>query len=339
VFVDNAIIAAAPETPQIMLGDEPMNLNAHGIQVAPDGSRVAYTLIDAEGRIRFYTLDTRDGAQQLHNDMPNVNVIGPRFSPNSQELAVAVIDQNNMPDGWQLQVKGPNPDSVRVLEQFVRSSPSDHLAPLSPIAWTENGLYVERLLWASDAPPHGIVRVDPQSGEMQVLNDEDHIRAEISPDGTRAARLTGILPMGPDVDAERNLSIVDLQSGQEQPLFTGEEFWVPMMRWAPDGTRLMYAKQNGMAGLIGELVITGPDGSNQQTLAFGEGGVPGALQDAAWRDADTLLLLVADGNNTLHLYELPVDNLSASALQELGSFGGSQVQGVMPRILYVPRLN
>lgn len=337
VLVDNVAVAAAPGAPQIILAQGGLHLNPFGIQAAPDGSRIAYTVNDDQGRIRFQTLDTRTGVQQVFADVPNVGIVGPRFSPDGTQLAYTMIDQSGAQGVWQLQIVGPRADDVRILQRFVQSSPNDHLMPLTPIAWTANGLLVERLLWSSDAPPHGITRVDPTSGDMVTLNDEDHIRVEIAPNGQRAAQLTGILPMGPDVDAKTDFAVIDLQSGQAQTLIKDAKIWIATLRWSPDASRLLYTRQADMSGLVTALVVMAADGSGEQVLPIGGAGVRGVLYDAVWRDNDTILLLAGDSENKLHLYQVATNNFKPDALQEVGELEGPKTQGVTPRILYIPK--
>lgn len=338
VFVDNAVIAAtdALPHPQVILGDDPMMLNAMAIQAAPDGSRFVYSLADAMGQNRFFVVDAQTGGQTVLNDIPNVHIVGARFSPDGQQLAFTRIDQSKMPYAWQLETMGAQASDSRVLTQYVLQGPADHLKPLSPFGWAANGIFVEQLLWNADALPHGIARVNPQDGSTQALNDEDHIRAEISADGTRAAVLTGILPMGPDVDWKVSLTTLDLETGAATPLITDGKFWVQGVRWAPDAKHLLYLKQANLGLPFNELVVTTPDGTGEQTLLMGENGVPRILHDAAWSGNNTLLLLISDATNQLRLYEATVDALNADALREVAVFEGGQLPNVPPRILYVP---
>jgi dipeptidyl aminopeptidase/acylaminoacyl peptidase len=335
IFADTSVIAAAPGAPKIVLGDDPFTLNPQWIQVARNGSRIGYTVANNQGQVRFQTIDVRNGAQHVFADDPRVTIVSPRFSPDGSQLAYSKIDQRQQPDSWQFEIAGATPEQVQVLTRWVRSQPSDHLEPLAPIAWTPNGLYVERLLWFSDAPGHGIARVSPTDGSAQSIVDTDHLRTEISPNGLRAAELTGILPMGPDVDSKVTLKTIDLQTGQATPIVTDGEFWTSLMRWSPDASRLLYSKQMDLANPIDEIVITAPDGSGTTNIAFGADGLPGILHDAAWQDNNTLLLLIT-AESQLRLYRVPADNLQAELLVELGTFEGGNIQGVPPRILYVP---
>jgi Tol biopolymer transport system component len=336
VFADTAIVAAAPGAPKIVLGDDPFMLNSQGIQVAQNGSRIGYTLANNQGQVRYQTIGVRNGAQHVFADDPRVTLVSPRFSPDGSRMAYSRIDQRQQPDAWQFEIAGATPEQVQVLTRWVRSQASDHIEPLAPMAWTPNGIYVERLLWFSDAPGHGIARVNPTDGSAQSIVDTDHLRVEIAANGLRAAELTGILPMGPDVDSKVSLKTIDLQTGQATPIVTDGEFWIPFMRWSPDASRLLYSKQIDLANPIDELVVSAPDGSGAVSIPVGEGGLPGILHDAAWRDNQTLLLLMTDADGTLRLYQAAADNVEADALQELAAFKGGQLQGVPPRILYVP---
>jgi hypothetical protein len=195
---------------------------------------------------------------------------------------------------------------------------------------------VTQVLWFSDAPQHGIARVNPTDGSAQAILDTDHLRAEVSPNGERAAVLTGILPMGPDVDSKVTLQTIDLQTGEATPIVTDGEFWIALMRWSPDASRLLYAKQIDLANPIDELVVSAPDGSGVVSIPVGEGGLPGIVHDAAWSDNNTLLLLMTDADGQLRLYQAAADHVQADALEELATFEGGDLPGVPPRIVYVP---
>jgi Tol biopolymer transport system component len=334
--VDNVVIAATPRVPQLIIGQDPQQLQTFAVQAAPDGSRLAFLEYNNEGRARFQTLDTRSGAQRTYGDAAGIAYVSPRFSPDSQQLAYTMIDQSTPQWYWQLQIVGPAHDDVHILQRGVQDPAMHGFKPLVPLAWTSTGLLAQELLWASDAPPHGITHVDTATGKLTTVYDEDYLRAEIAPNGSHAAVLTGILPMGPDVESQVSVSVLDIGSGESKPVLQDGKFWIPTLRWSPDAQRLLYTKQGDMGALITALVVLNADGTNEQTLPIGGSGVRGILKDAAWRDNNTLLLLIADNENKLHLYSLALDNLQPNALQEVAAFDGPKSEGITPRILYVP---
>lgn len=336
VLVDNVVIAAAPNLPQLILGQNPQQLQTFAVQVAPDGSRIAFVEYNNQGRARFQTLDTRTGTQRIYSDAASISIVSPRFSPDSTQLAYTMIDQSGGQAVWQLQIVGPGEDEVKILQREVQDATSHGLKPLVPLAWESVGLFTQQLLWGSDAPPLGITHVEPRSGKLTSVYDKDYLRAEISPNGTRAALLTGILPMGPDVESQVTVAILNIPKGESKTLLQDAKFWIPTLRWSPDASRFLYTRQADAGGLITALVVMNADGSREQALAIGGSGVRGILKDAAWRDNNSLFLLIADNESALHLYSLALDNFTADALQELGVFDAPKTEGIVPRILYVP---
>jgi Tol biopolymer transport system component len=342
IISSNVVQAAAPGTPEIVLAPNPESVNAFNVQVAPDGSRIAFTEFTNEGRARFGVLNAQTGEKLQLGDVFNSAFVSPRFSPDSRRLAYTMIDQSDpAKSSWQLQIVGPADDEVKILKREVTDPPATHtLQPLAPVAWTPDGIYVEQLLWNSDAPPQNLSLVNPESGDVQLISDKQYMRMLVSPDGKLGARVTGIFAMGPDVQGETTLTMLDLATGRETPLFEKQSFWMPVLRWSPDSERLVYARQAGVgSGLVTALNVIAADGTGEQTLAIGGTGVRGQLRDAAWLDAETLLLLVHESDNKVRLYSLPLATLNREAMQEIAEFdpppSGNPNQEM--RILYVPQ--
>ncbi len=67
---------------------------------------------------------------------------------------------------------------------------------LRPIAWTASGLLADRILWASDAPPHELVLLNPADGSIAPLRAGTHTQVAASPDGARIAMVSGNMAIG-----------------------------------------------------------------------------------------------------------------------------------------------
>ncbi len=332
---DNAIVAANAQTQHVILTDNPETLNPIAMQVAPDGARFAYMLFDQTGRVRFFVTDAETGAQQTLAEGRNTGIVGARFSPDGKQIAYTVIDQSNPAQGkWELRVHDFETQASRVLEQFQQTSPNDSLKPLGAFAWTNAGLFVEQYLWNSDAPPQGIMRMDPQSGQMHSVTSESHLRAEISPNAQHIARVTGITPLGPDAILQTSLSILNVNDGGMKMVAQNAPNWISIVRWSPDGTRLLFSKQSNLTDSPTELVIARADGTIEQTLPIPK--ARGTLKDAAWRDDGTLLLLFVPDTKELHLYQAATDHWNADAWNRLAVLEGSSRPFANTRIVYVP---
>jgi Tol biopolymer transport system component len=205
---------------------------------------------------------------------------------------------------------------------------------LAPLAWTPAGLVVERIFWATDAPPQELIVVDPTDGSVQSLRNASHLQAVPSPDGSKVALVKGEVPIGGTPAFE--IAILDIASGNETTIVLSRQGLVKALRWSPDGARLLYAMSETYDTLVTSVVALDADGSNQQQVDFGATGFELAVHDLAWRDAETPLVLVTNQMGQIELNALPLDSFDATGLQSLGTFEGDAGDQA-PQILYVPR--
>jgi hypothetical protein len=205
---------------------------------------------------------------------------------------------------------------------------------LAPLGWTPAGLVVERIFWATDAPPQELIVVDPTDGSVQSLRNASHLQAVPSPDGSKVALVKGEVPIGGTPAFE--IAILDIASGNETTIVLSRQGLVKALRWSPDGARLLYAMSETYDTLVTSVVALDADGSNQQQVDFGATGFELAVHDLAWRDAETPLVLVTNQMGQIELNALPLDSFDATGLQSLGTFEGDAGDQA-PQILYVPR--
>ena len=110
---------------------------------------------------------------------------------------------------------------------------------LIPIAWTEQGLFAQQVLWGTDAPPQGIVRLDPTTGAIALVSQLDHLNAVISHDGKQLALVSGSAPISEQPST--GITVLDLASGQATPIVPEQPQLISALSWSGDGTQILYA--------------------------------------------------------------------------------------------------
>jgi dipeptidyl aminopeptidase/acylaminoacyl peptidase len=297
------------------------------VQVAPNGSLLAYAELSASGRFeRLVGVTARTGARRVLHTAAGANILQPVFAPDSGTLAFSVVAG----EGWQLKALDLRSGRVRVLRQGTLRA-----RMLTPIAWTPAGLIANQILWASDAPAQGLFLVDGARGTVRALNDADHLTAVPSADGKRIAIVSGVdLPAGPGVATDMTISILNLDTGGARAIVVHSPVHLGSLAWAPDGSKLLYIATNS-ATRVRTLHVVNADGSGDQTLAFSPTGRQGELRDARWQGSGTMLVL-AGGERSVQLYTAPSRGLKAAGLRQVGSFPGVSRQATA-QIVYVPR--
>ena len=298
------IMAQGSAQPQIIdLQGEGEPIGPGPVEIAPDGSYIAYT-VSAPGRIGLELLNIQTAEKQF---VPDVT-FGAPFSPDSRSLVYSIAGLSD----WQLLARDLQSDEARVLQA------GQGTGALRPITWTPAGILAEEILMFSDAPPQGLVLVEPAGGTAQPIRTEDHIQAVSTLDGSKVALVTGRLGLGEPGVA--GLAILDVETGDEVVVVPETTGLIPGVRWSPDGSRLIYSSTADYDTPVTSLHLIAADGSDGRKFDLAEAGVAGTLRDIAWRDDATLLLLVADGAGQLHLYELSAETLDAAGMQEIGAF-------------------
>ena len=293
---------------------------------APDGSYMAY--VDLQDRLTL--LDLSGSARRIPEDR-DIHPVGYSFAPDSRSLAFTLTDGQS----WQLQVLDLATNDVRTLREGSSFPTGDgpSLTP-RPLAWTADGLIVDQIVWASDAPPSDLTLIDVAGGGERVLHQGPHIQAIPTADGAKIALVTGELRIGEPPTVA--IKVLDLASGGETEIAPTQQGLVRALRWSPDGALLLYALSADYSSLVRSVAAVNADGSNAQQVDFGAQGFELNVHDVAWRDAATALVLATNQMGQVELSQLPLDSFDVTGLRPLGDFG-RPAEGQIPQILYVPR--
>ena len=303
---------------------------AYQFAVAPDGSYMAY--ISQEGM--FAVIDMRTGSDVIGDEEGMIQTVGHVFSPDSRSLALTQLAENNT---WRLQLRDLESGAIRTLIEgpIHASTPNDTLPLLPrPVAWTPNGLVVEDLLWASDAPPRNIALVNPADGSKRVLREDAHVNVYPSHDGTKVAVVTGALRLGEPPTT--GIEILEVASGQQQAILPVQQRLVRKISWSPDDQKLLYALSADYQAPATTIHARNADGSGEQVLDIGTPDSKAAYGDIAWQDNQVALLLSPETDGYAHLYALPLDAFDITGLQPVAAFEHHQANQAPPEIIYTP---
>jgi Tol biopolymer transport system component len=330
VFAGGRVVALAPGSPSINLKEKGSDFigNPGDVQVAPDASMLAYTgLVQSPGMQQVILVDLRSGKRQaLH---PGMTSLGAHFSPDGRSLAYTLTESTSKGHRWQLLVRDLVSGATRTLQKGESQEPE----MLVPNRWTTNGLFAQESFEAT----RKLSRVDPTTGALQILYEPNFARAEITADGRKAALLLGPLPLDSDIEPDATITVLDTSTRRETPLVRHAKFWASNLRWSPNGAKLLYTVQSKFDQPVTELHIRNADGSGEQKLVIGKGGVSGTFRDVAWKDDSSILLLMLDSKKVLHVYQAALNNLNPSALKELGTVQGSTAPNLFDEFVHVPR--
>lgn len=305
---------------------------AYQMRAAPDGSYLAYISQDN----RLAVIDMRRGSNIIRDDEPLATITafaGIAFSPDSRSLALTAIEG----DSWRLQVRDLQGGATRTILEGSTIATASDTQPLLPglVAWAAGGLVVQRLLWASDAPPRDVELVSPADGSLRSLRKGEHISVYPSVDGSRLAVVSGRLPIGDLPTAA--ITVIDTVSGQQTEIAPSQQMLVRAVRWSPDGSRLLYAVAKGYQSPATSIHALSADGSNEQVVEVGAPGIKATYSDIAWKDDATALLLSAQSDGYVHLYALPLSSFDITGLSPLAAFERRAAQGQADEIVYAPR--
>ncbi|HEU5101121.1 MAG TPA: hypothetical protein VFU22_18985, partial [Roseiflexaceae bacterium] len=215
------------------------------------------------------------------------------------------------------------------------STPSDAL-PLMPrpIAWTPDGLVVEEILWATDAPPRNIGLVNSADGSKRTLREADHVSVYPSHDGAKIAVVTGALLLGEP--PKTGIEILDVASGQAHEIVPVQQGLVRTIGWSPDDQKLLYALSTDYQAPATSIHARNPDGSGEQQFEVGGPGSKTSYADIAWQNNQAALLLAPEADGYVHLYALPLDAFDISGLQPIAAFEYDRASQAAIEIIYTP---
>jgi len=313
----------------IFADDETFDLVKHGLpapgyqfQVAPDGTMIAY--ISQQGHLIVADIRT---SRAILGDGAAIMVAGYAFAPDSHTLLFTTPDDQaelvDLPSGQRHSLKlGAQPNV-----------PSGMSTGLIPIAWNERGLFAEQVFWGTDAPPQGVVRLDPATGAVTPISEIDHISAAFSPDGKRLALVTGSVPIGEQQIT--GITLVDVASGQATPLVPEQPQLIKALRWSPDGAQLLYASAANYDTLETKLQVIGTNVKAPAEPAK-ESLVIDTYRDIAWGSAQPLLL-TAEKNGLLYLYWVELSDQGIVSLAPSMGLPVPDAEHADGQIIYAPR--
>jgi dipeptidyl aminopeptidase/acylaminoacyl peptidase len=224
----------------------------------------------------------------------------------------------------------------RVLQEGSMMASADAIPlPMVPVGWTDAGLFVERILYASDAPPRDLTLVNIESAEATPLREDSHLQVIPSPDGSSVAVIVGVLPIGQQPRAA--ILLLDIANGDERELVPEQAALIRALRWSPDSAQIAYAAAANYESSETVVGVMNADGSNLQTVEFGVPGFGYRVRDLAWQDSSTPLVLLVNDEGKLELHALPISSFDATGLRPLATFDAEPTGAPPAQILYAPR--
>jgi WD40 repeat protein len=303
---------------------------AYHLSVAPGGAYLAYVGQDD----RLAIVDMRTELSLIGADESIGQPIGMAFSPDSRTLALTLLDQSNT---WRLQQRDLESGTMRTLTEgpIHASTPNDPLPLLPrPVAWTPAGLFVEDVLWATDAPARNVALVNPADGSRRVLREDAHVGVYPSHNGAKVAVVTGALLMGEPPTT--GIEILDVASGQRQEILPVQQQLVRKITWSHDDQKLLYALSADYQAPSTSIHARNPDGTGEQQIEIGATGSKAVYGDIAWLNSQAALVLSPEADGYAHVYTLPLDAFDSTGLQPLAAFQYDQSSQAPLEVIYTP---
>lgn len=265
--------------------------SGYNVATAPDSTMIAY--ISQQGHLIVANLRSGQAMIDESQAIMPTNFV---FASDSSALAYGTSQGElillDLPSGTR--------HSIPLEQEPV--SQDRPTSTLMPIAWTNDGLYSQRVIWGSDAPPQGIVRIDPSSGALTEITNKEHYGVQIAPDGTSIALITGSMPIGDQPTT--GIAILDLVSGQMTQPVAEQPQIIRGMRWSPDGTRLLYAVGSSYDASDTRLRVFTASGA---ASSADTGLVIQFYRDLGWIDNLTPIVLTITSEE-LRLYRLELND-------------------------------
>ena len=292
---------------------------SYQIRVAPDGATVAYVS-------QQYHLIIADlqASQVIVDDQAGINVAGFAFAPDSRSLFFTTDDDRagliDLPSGQRRDLElGPE-----------RNLPNGMSTGVIPIAWTEQGLFAQQVLWGTDAPPQGIVQIDPATGAVKPIAQINHLGAALAPDGKQLALVTGSAPISEQ--PRTGITLLDLASGQTTPLVPEQPRLIKALNWSGDGTLILYASvatYETPDTLLQLAAVGAPDSMTKGTLTLD------TYRDIAWGSTQPLLLS-ADKDGLLRLYWVEISDQGIISIAPSVAYAPPAAEQIDGNIMYTP---
>ncbi|MBV9787472.1 MAG: PD40 domain-containing protein, partial [Chloroflexi bacterium] len=310
----NRVIGIADGLPTLALPQNPAG-GPPNVVVAPSGKRIAYTeaISASSSEQRLVVLNLDSGVRREVPLGRNGLVFGSAFSPDSERLAYSVVFSDAL-----------GRHEFRVLDlasgnSSVRLQGSAGPMPVV-VAWNRGGLFVRKILYASDAPPQGLFLVDLQANTLQTIYDGINYGAEPSPDGQKIALVTGELAIGSP--ARTMLAVLDRATGRTTTIEAQAQQFIGNLSWSPDSSRIMYSRTLDNSARISTINVSAPDGTAKQAMQIAASSFPGEnqIQDLAWHNNQSLLLLIRENQNRSSVFTVALDRFDPTNVRQLQAF-------------------
>jgi TolB protein len=221
---------------------------------SPDGRKLAYVSFEG-GQSAIYVQTLRTGTRDRVSARAGING-APVFSPDGRMLALTLSQDKGNPDIYMLDLAG------QVLTRLTRNVAID-----TEPTWAPDG---QRIYFTSDrSGGPQIYRVETYLGaevERVTYEGSYNARARVSPDGTQLAVVHR-------VQSNYRIAVVDPDTGLTQILSNGRLDESPS--FAPNGAQIIYATQEGGAGVLSSVST---DGRIHRQIA----SVAGDVREPAW---------------------------------------------------------
>lgn len=221
---------------------------------SPDGRKLAYVSFEGN-QSAIYVQTLRTGTRDRVSARAGING-APVFSPDGRILALTLSQDQGNPDIYMLDVAG------QVLTRLTRNVAID-----TEPAWAPDGQSIYFTSDRSGGPQ--IYRVETYLGaevERVTYEGSYNARARVSPDGTQLAVVHR-------VQSNYRIAVVDADTGLTQVLSNGRLDESPS--FAPNGAQIIYATQEGDAGVLSSVST---DGRIHRQIA----SVAGDVREPAW---------------------------------------------------------
>lgn len=326
VHQDNSVVAVTNRVPRFDVPRSDPNAQPAEIQVAPNGKLLTYTERTAAGEMYLVVLSLESGYKRVFPIQNNGLIFGGMWSPDSRQYMYTAIYQSQ-DTRYELRVFDVESGSVAI-----RRNETAYTVPV-PLAWNASGAYLTNIIFASDAPQSDVLKVDPQTGRLEMLVEGAHYGTAISADGRKIAQVTGEYPLG--AAPKLALSVLDRATGRKQTIVPQAEQYLASVQWSPDGSKLVHTRTPANSTEPAGIYVTNPDGSGEQMLRLDSGAFPGPLEDVAWRNNNAIMLATQDGPRQLSVFEVSLSNFHPAQAKTLQTF--SRNSDFWGNFVYIPQ--
>lgn len=250
--------------------------------ISPDGKRIAF-ISNRDGRLKLYVMSAEgEGVVRLTDDMGEDD--SPAWSPDGTRIAFVSTSHGNT-DIFVVNADGSGRKRVTT------HSGADIHPNWSPDA---KRVLFNSLRHAGDPDRIGLYEIGADgSGERPIAPQVNGSYASWSPDGKAI-----LLRMMFGADSE--IAVIDPRGAVVKRLTTNGAFdgWPA---WAPDGKRVVFARERGDPADQADIVIVAVDGSSEQVIA----GEDGRKTNPRWSPDGSFVVYSRRADRQVRLWRMP----------------------------------